>query len=306
MTKKAVRKETRKAMRWSVYMTVLLVSIMAGVYAAVYYATGYANSTPSTVGELSSKIVASVRVDGYTKDTFVNDDFLDGLALYLDVNPKAVGIDDIENTPLDVARRRRALLSQTEDNNFLSVSTRSLLIASYGSVDVDFYVLSDAEYIQSLIDKINALGYDTVEGTTAKSSFITSLQQAGFTETYSVILTREAYQLMPPPPYSAPAPPPGSPPPPAPSPPPPSPPSPPPPITQLVGGTIDPNNNEICNHNYNISRIYVVDDDYEPGYEPNKTVDCIFGDGAVQNGGWKTNWLETSEIGAWQAGTRPV
>ena len=45
-----------------------------GVY-GVYYATGYANSTPSTVGELSSKIVASVRVDGYTKDTFVNDDF---------------------------------------------------------------------------------------------------------------------------------------------------------------------------------------------------------------------------------------
>ena len=95
-----------------------LVSIMAGVYAAVYYATGYANSTPSTVGELSSKIVASVRVDGYTKDTFVDNDFLDGLALYLDVNPKAVGIDDVENTPLDEARRRRALLSQAEDNDF--------------------------------------------------------------------------------------------------------------------------------------------------------------------------------------------
>ena len=191
MTKKAVRKETRKAMRWSVYMTVLLVSIMAGVYAAVYYATGYANSTPSTVGELSSKIVASVRVDGYTKDTFVDNDFLDGLALYLDVNPKAVGIDDVENTPLDEVGRRRTLLSQAEDNDFLSVSTRSLLVASYGSVDVDFYVLSDAEYIQGLIDKINLLGLDTLEGTTAKSTFITSLHDAGFTEAYTVILTRD-------------------------------------------------------------------------------------------------------------------
>ena len=136
--------------------------------------------------------MTSVRVDGYTKDTFVNDDFLDGLALYLDVNPKAV------------VRRHRKHPSRSSSTQstfgssgrqqLLSVSTRSLLIMIYGSVDVD-YVLSDAEYIQSLIDKINA-GYDTVEGTTAKSSFITSLQQAGFTSV-QCHLGGKSYQLMP-------------------------------------------------------------------------------------------------------------
>ena len=311
-SKKQVRKETRKAMRWTIYMTIIITAIMSGVYAAVYYGTGYGNSTPSTVGTLSSKIVATVRVDGYTTDTFVEKNFLSGLALWLDVNKKAVGMDDVENTPLEDAFRRRTLLSEANDNNFLSVSTRNLLVASYGSVDVDFYVLTDPELVQITIDKINTLSGDD---DAARKTFLSSLREGGFSETYTVVLTRPAYQLMPPPPYSAPAPPPAAPNPPSPSPPPPSPPSPPPsppsppppnapspppppsppplppppPITQLVGCTIDPIDTTIARYNYNLNRLYIVNDDFVDGYGEEQLVNCQFGAGTNGNG-WKTKY----------------
>jgi len=49
----------------------------------------------------------------------------------------------------------------------------------------------------------------------------------------------------------------------------------------------------------------VVDDDYEPKYEPENLVDCVFGEGSSGNG-WKTKWLNDAELGQYIAGTLPA
>jgi hypothetical protein len=61
----------------------------------------------------------------------------------------------------------------------------------------------------------------------------------------------------------------------------------------------------VCYANYNINRLYVVNDDYEPKYEPENLVDCVFGEGSSGNG-WKTKWLNDAELGQYVAGTKPA